>query len=95
MQNVEKLGLLSLKTAKRLFAIKITLILTYGIERILEHLTEGNLTILESAKAKCLKMQFICQDSWCHGSHTYTLARELFLTKELRNEWQPKKWVRG
>jgi hypothetical protein len=52
MQDVEKLGLLSLKTAKKLFATKITLILTHGTEHILEHFTEGDLTIFEIVKAK-------------------------------------------
>jgi hypothetical protein len=63
MQDVEELGLLSLKTAKKLFAIKITLILTYGVEHILVHFTEGDLIIFESMKAEYLKRQFLYHDS--------------------------------
>lgn len=51
--------MLSLSTAKKLFATEISLILTYGIQQILEHFTEGGLTIFENVKGKYLK-EILC-----------------------------------
>jgi hypothetical protein len=51
MQDIKNLNLLSLNTAMKLFGAKIMLILTYGLELILEHLSFKNLTTSESVKA--------------------------------------------
>jgi hypothetical protein len=69
----------------KLFAAKITPILTCGLEQILDHLTENDLTTLENVKATYLKRAF-CLSRIAASRLAYTMAREPVLAEELRNE---------
>jgi hypothetical protein len=51
MQDIKKLNLLSLKKAMKFFNARITLILTYSVELMWEHLSLRNLATLDSIKA--------------------------------------------
>jgi hypothetical protein len=57
MHELENLRLLflDLEAAMKLYAEKIIPILTYGLEQILDHLTENDLAILGNVKATYLK----------------------------------------
>jgi hypothetical protein len=55
MHDIENLRLLSLETAMKLFSAKITLILTYGVEQIRDHLTVNDLMTLKNVKVTYLK----------------------------------------
>jgi hypothetical protein len=81
MHDIENLKLLSLETAMKLFAVKITPILTYGLEQVWDHLMVNNLIILENVKAMYLTCLSRFKASWL----AYTMAREPFLI-ELRNK---------
>jgi hypothetical protein len=69
MHDIENLRLLSLDTAMKLFSVKITPILTYGLEQIWDHLTVNDLTTLENVKATYLE-RTLCQGSRRPGLRT-------------------------
>jgi hypothetical protein len=85
MHDTENLRLLSLETAMKLFSAKITLILTYGLEQIWDHLTVNDLTTLENVKVMYLK-RALCLSGFTVSRPAYTMAREPFLVQELRNK---------
>jgi hypothetical protein len=51
MADIQSLSKLSLKTAMKLFDLKVVPILTYGLTTIWEYLGENNLKTLQSVKA--------------------------------------------
>jgi hypothetical protein len=85
MHNIENLKLLSLETAMKLFSVKITPILTYGLEQIWDHLMVNDLTTHENLKAMYLK-RALCLSRFTASRLVYTMARESFLVEELRND---------
>lgn len=90
MHDVKNIKSLSLETAMALFKTKILPILTYGIEIIGEHLTMANLETLEGVKATYLK-KAMGVSKYTRSRFVYLLARETFLTEDLRtNMMLPK-----
>jgi hypothetical protein len=69
----------------KLFSAQITPILTYGLEEIWDHWTVNDLTTPENVKATYLKRAF-CLSRFTTSRLAYTVARELFLVEERRND---------
>jgi hypothetical protein len=65
-----------METGMILFTAKISPVLTYGLERIWDHLKEKDLTTLENVQGTLSRFAA----SRC----AYTKARKLFLSAELR-----------
>ena len=85
MTSIKNLPKLSLKTAMKLFELKITPIITYGIAIIWEHLTKGNLAAIERVKAKFLK-RVLSVSKYTPSRLVYVLTRETFFIEDLRHQ---------
>lgn len=83
MNSIKQLGKLSLQTAMELFRIKITPIVTYGLENIWPYLSKKLLADLEKVKATFLK-KALCVSKFTPSRLVYILAREQFFIEELR-----------
>ncbi|PSN56769.1 hypothetical protein C0J52_02682 [Blattella germanica] len=82
MQDIDKIQL-SIDTAISLFKVKITPIVTYGLELIWESLNRKNLKDLENIKATFLK-RILCVSKFYPSRLAYVLARESFYLEDLR-----------
>ena len=82
MQDIQKIQH-SIDTAISLFKVKITPIVTYGLELIWESLNRKNLKDLENIKATFLK-RILCVSKFSPSRLAYALARESFYLEDLR-----------
>jgi hypothetical protein len=82
INDIKNLQLLSLKTAIRLFEVKVLPTLTYGLEIIWDHLAVKQLESLESLKARYLK-RTMGLSKYTPSRLEYALARETFLLDDL------------
>ncbi|KAJ4451621.1 hypothetical protein ANN_03090 [Periplaneta americana] len=83
MNGIKNLHKISLSTAMKLFELKITPIITYGIDLIWEHLTKNNLSDIERVKATFLK-KALCLSKYTPSRLTYVLSKESFYIEDLR-----------
>jgi len=84
LDNNKHLRQLSLARSWKQFFANITLILTYGLEQIWEHITDSYLTISKYVMVECLKQCCLC--SFMVPQLVHTLAGEAFQIRELKNE---------
>ncbi|KAJ4437583.1 hypothetical protein ANN_17728 [Periplaneta americana] len=83
MNGIKNLHKISLSTAMKLFELKITPIITYGIDLIWEHLRKNNLADIERVKATFLK-KALCLSKYTPSRLTYILSKEFFNIEDLR-----------
>lgn len=83
MNGIKNLHKISLSTAMKLFELKITPIITYGIDLIWEHLKKNNLADIERVKATFLK-KALCLSKYTSSRLTYVLSKESFYIEDLR-----------
>ena len=74
---------LSLTTALKLFKLKITPIMTYGLTIIWEHLTKTNLKQIENLKSRMLK-KVLCVSKYTPSRLVYMLTKETFYIEDLK-----------
>ena len=70
-------------TALKLFKLKITPIMTYGLTIIWEHLTKTNLKQIENLKSRMLK-KVLCVSKYTPSRLVYMLTKETFYIEDLR-----------
>lgn len=85
MNEISMLNRLSVGVAMELFKLKISPIMTYGLDMIWEYLSKENLKDLESVKATYMK-KVLCLSKFTLSRLCYELTREPFYTTELRHE---------
>ena len=83
MHDIKNITRLSLETAMKLFNLKISPIMTYGIDLIWEHLNKDNLQDIERIKASFLK-KALGLSKFTPSRITYLLSKEPFYLEELR-----------
>ena len=81
--DITNLRSMSLETALRLFKIKITPVIAYGLEAIWSHLTKENLKEIEKVKSLYLK-RVLCLSRFTPPNLVYLLARETFYIEDIR-----------
>lgn len=87
MSDIKLLQKLSIQTSISLFHIKISPIMTYGIEIIWDHLTKTDLALIEKVKSIFLK-KTLCLSKTTPSRLVYELTREPFYLEELRLKFQ-------
>lgn len=87
MNDIKNLPCLSLETAMKLFRLKITPIVTYGLALIWDHLTERNMEDIEKVKASFLK-KALCVSRNTLSRLVYAIAKETFFLEDLRYDLQ-------
>ncbi|MGL4389034.1 MAG: reverse transcriptase family protein, partial [Brevinema sp.] len=81
--TISNLHLLSLKTAIKLFHLKVSPVASYGIEVFWPYLTITDLTLLESVKSRFLK-RALCLSKYTKSRLVYELTGERFYVSELQ-----------
>jgi hypothetical protein len=84
LENDGHLRHLSLARSGKQSFTNITLILTFGLEQVWEHISDCYLTISKYIMVVCLKQCCLC--SFMVPQLVHTLAGEAFQIRELRNE---------
>ena len=82
---IKNLHRISLNTATTLFQLKVTPIITYGLDIIWEHLTKRNLEDIERVKATFLK-RALCLSKTTPSRLVYALARQSFYIEDLHHQ---------
>ena len=83
MHDIKNITRLSLETAMKPFNLKISPIMTYGIDLIWEHLNKDNLQDIERIKASFLK-KALGLSKFTPSRITYLLSKEPFYLSKLR-----------
>ena len=83
MFSITKIPLLSLNTALKLFDLKISPIVTYGIQLIWPHLSLTDFRSLEKIKTLYLK-RALCLSKYTKSRFTYKLAKCDFYVREIQ-----------
>jgi hypothetical protein len=84
MNGIQNIRKISLRTALQLFKLKLTPIITYGINIYWDHLKRSNLEDIEKVKARFLK-KAMCLSKYTPSHLVYTLSRESFYIEDLRH----------
>ena len=83
INDIKHLNKLSIRTALKLFQLKIIPVAAYGLENIWSHLKMKHLEQLEKLKATFLK-KALCVSKYTPSRLVYELTGELFFIEELR-----------
>jgi hypothetical protein len=78
--------LLSINIVTAVFNLKISPVVTYGIQMIWQDLTEQNLKKLESMKAMFLK-RVLCISKYAPTRLAYALAGTTFFTEDIKQTY--------
>jgi Reverse transcriptase (RNA-dependent DNA polymerase)/Endonuclease-reverse transcriptase len=84
--SITNLHLLSLKTAIKLFHLKVSPVASYGIEIFWQYLTITDFTVLESVKSRFLK-RALCLSKFTKSRLVYELTGEKFFVTELQSKF--------
>lgn len=87
INSIRHINQISIDTARILFRVKITPVVTYGMELIWECLSKQDLKELEKVKATYLK-RFLGVSKFSPSRLVYEMARENFFIEDLRIQMQ-------